>query len=468
MSDTKIMSLLLLAVAFLGCADIPDELREEAKGDGTCGSSIYNPSTSFCYDGTVYAKCDGIKYNPTTQICQGISVSNAVCGGKKYNPLEDRCLDNAVQTKCGTGGYYYNASTQFCIGSSVYNKCNGKEYDPETKFCSDNAVYSKCGGSLYNPATQFCLSKDSKVYSLCGGKEYDPSKYECRSDVVQSECGTSWYSPETQFCYGDEIYSLCGGKWYRPDTKVCQNDVILVLCGTRGFNTETQFCWEDKVYSRCGGLTYNPATAQCQSGVVQYKCGATLYNPATQFCSDGILRDYDVFVDSRDDKTYKIVVIGSQTWMAENLNYNASGRRCYDNKESNCDKCGGLYSWNTAKKVCPSGWHLPSDEEWQELVDFAGGSNAGNKLKTTSGWNFSDGWLTSSPGNGTNDYGFSAMPCRNYSYSWSENDDSHWWSSSDYYRGGGIGRYVTYGDGVYYSYGSNEENWFYGVRCVKD
>jgi len=64
-----------------------------------------------------------------------------------------------------------------------------------------------------------------------------------------------------------------------------------------------------------------------------------------------------------------------------------------------------LYSWTTSmtRDVCPAGWHLPSSAEWEELVTFAGGfSTAGRKLKAKSGW--------SNNGNGTDDYGFSALP----------------------------------------------------------
>jgi hypothetical protein len=102
-------------------------------------------------------------------------------------------------------------------------------------------------------------------------------------------------------------------------------------------------------------------------------------------------------------KTYKTVVIGTQNWMAENLNYNVSGSHCYDNLESNCNKYGRLYDWATAKTVCPAGWHLPSGTEWATLINYVGGSNiAGKKLKATSGWN--------NGGNGQNTYGFSALP----------------------------------------------------------
>ena len=107
--------------------------------------------------------------------------------------------------------------------------------------------------------------------------------------------------------------------------------------------------------------------------------------------------------DSRDGKKYKTVKIGSQIWMAENLNYRTRDSYCYEDKISNCDKYGRLYTWDAAITACPSGWHLPTHAEWETLVTAVGGeSGAGTKLKSTSGW--------LKDGNGSDSFGFSALP----------------------------------------------------------
>lgn len=81
------------------------------------------------------------------------------------------------------------------------------------------------------------------------------------------------------------------------------------------------------------------------------------------------------FTDNRDGKVYHAEKIGSQIWMIENLNYDASYSNCYENLPTNCSLYGKLYPYQTALNACPAGWHLPSISEWDTLFDFLGGSS---------------------------------------------------------------------------------------------
>jgi len=179
-----------------------------------------------------------------------------------------------------------------------------------------------------------------------------------------------------------------------------------------------------------------------------------------------------LLTDPRDNKTYKTTKIGSQVWLAENLNYNASGSKCYDNKESNCQKYGRLYNWSTATKACPSGWHLPSDAEWDILMATVGDRyTAGEFLKAKNGWNYNNDEGIS--GNGTDAYGFVALPSGlgrydgNFRY---VGDVGHWWSSSAT-EGSTYDVYVRFmlynGKSVGRSEDHKDDNLF-SVRCVKN
>jgi uncharacterized protein (TIGR02145 family) len=164
-------------------------------------------------------------------------------------------------------------------------------------------------------------------------------------------------------------------------------------------------------------------------------------------------------------KTYKTVKIGSQTWFAENLDYAVGGSVCYENSPSNCAKYGRLYNWDDAKTACPSGWHLSSNAEWITLAAFVGGEvTAGKKLKSTSGWNDN--------GNGTNQYGFSALPGGiGYSgdYFNSAGNNGYWWSATEYDASNAWGRNMCSSfESVSRGYGNDNKTYLFSVRCVQD
>jgi len=124
------------------------------------------------------------------------------------------------------------------------------------------------------------------------------------------------------------------------------------------------------------------------------------------------------FYDHRSGRLYKVIKIGEQIWLAEDLDYMPNSTSRYVERPKN------TYDWEMAMKVALVGWHLPSEEEWLELIDFAGGrANAGRKLKAKEGW-----FVGSARNcNGTDDFGFATLP-----YGRIDNrDDCSWWSSSE-------------------------------------
>ena len=219
------------------------------------------------------------------------------------------------------------------------------------------------------------------------------------------------------------------------------------------------------------------AADPCANGATAACCAANQSYPGCN--QDGTL------TDDRDGQTYAIVKIGNQAWMAENLNYNASGSVCYNNSSGNCDLYGRLYNWATVMNgassstsspsgiqgICPSGWHVPSDAEWETLVKYVDpdatedyGNHAGIKLKSVNGWKY---FSTSTVG--TDNYGFSALPGGNgYGSSfYNAGYYGFWWSATEGDAGNAWSRYMVYDDdGV--SRGSYDKAGLFSLRCLRD
>jgi uncharacterized protein (TIGR02145 family) len=173
------------------------------------------------------------------------------------------------------------------------------------------------------------------------------------------------------------------------------------------------------------------------------------------------------FTDPRDGKVYKIVKIGKQVWMAENLAYKSSRGNywAYGNDQSNVTKYGYLYDWETALSACPPGWHLPTNEEWTALIDYLGGiAIAGGKLKATGNtWN--------NPNKGaTNITGFTALPGGRFGFDRAYDyigEDGYWWSATEGNISCAWNWFMTYRLGYVSRYNS-EKGLGFSVRCLRD
>ncbi|MDA9864034.1 fibrobacter succinogenes major paralogous domain-containing protein [Flavobacteriales bacterium] len=222
-------------------------------------------------------------------------------------------------------------------------------------------------------------------------------------------------------------------------------------------------------------------------------------------CTDPLADNYDPYAEEGgpcvfgtcqsllfDSYAYTLVQIGDQCWFAENLRTTvyadgsaipevtdesnwlglSTGARCdYNNDGGNQGTYGRLYNWyavDDARGLCPSGWHVPTDGEWTDLENYITtqgfSGTEGTALKSTSGWE--------SGGNGTDDFGFSALPGGVRSSSdgnfYNAGYYGNWWSSSP--SGGDAWyRFLSYSNP-----GINRSNYFgnprsgFSVRCLRD
>lgn len=197
---------------------------------------------------------------------------------------------------------------------------------------------------------------------------------------------------------------------------------------------------------------------------------------------------YGSLTDPRDGQSYRTVTIGSQTWMAQNLNYcNTTSSTdtvgvCYGYATDSCTKYGRLYTWaevmagsasssaspSGVQGVCPTGWHVPSDSEWTTMQTFVDPTNTtdGTKLKSTSGW-LNNG---NTSGNGGDMYGFRALPggrIHGASFDGSGYNGDWWSATANSVASNDLDRGMGYG--VAYVYGSSDPiGDGVSLRCVQN
>lgn len=288
---------------------------------------------------------------------------------------------------------------------------------------SDYIELEYCNGEGYNIDKQDCLSggyivkacNDNELYSIIHAKD---TTFVCRGDSSWTEASKSEIYFEQGCDKGNENAVL----QYGYSTVVCIQDTSRTWKWVIDSEVEAS-----RLKSPSSSNDGNPASS---SSAQFHRVEGTV--------------DYDGY-------KYKTVGIGTQMWMAENLRATTGidSTWCFNDEPENCEIYGRLYTWATAmgidekyqqesalkagaisdssynQGICPKGWHIPSDDEWQILFDFVDASNgiatAGQSLcDPNSAWKGYDDYPM------TNDYGFSAVPGGKYHYAIENNDNVGW------------------------------------------
>lgn len=291
---------------------------------------------------------------------------------------------------------------------------------------------------------------------------------------------------------------------------VMTSPTVIVLNWTDNSVGETGFRVDKKInngswienYALLGEnvSTYSESGSFTSGETYQYRIYAVYNDNYSSFSETSVIVHLcgNPFDDPRDDNIYETVMIEEQCWMTKNLNYEVSDSWCYDDNPNWCDYgYGRIYRWETimngssssntvpggVQGLCPSGFHIPSDEEWKILegtvdsqygvghpewndYDFRG-FDAGKKLKSSLGWD--------NGGNGTDDYGFNALPG---GYGWNywtyngggyqyKREGSYFWTSTTSAWGDFLIRQMHYSTDEIARNAKSESFGLY-VRCLKD
>jgi uncharacterized protein (TIGR02145 family) len=248
--------------------------------------------------------------------------------------------------------------------------------------------------------------------------------------------------------------------------------------GTGSFTSNLTGLSPGTIYYVRAYATNSAGTAYGNQQTLTTNTANSIFNPNLTY---GTMSD-------NDGNTYKTIVIGTQTWMAENLkttkyrngdpiptNLSNSAWQAattgayaiYNNNAANNTTYGKLYNWYAvadSRNLCPVGWHVPSDAEWTTLENFLGGAVvAGGKLKSTSIW-------VAPNTSATNESGFSCLPggLREFNGNFYRiGSDGYWWSSDASGTTTAFYRILYYTDGYFYRDGTNKRMG-YSVRCLKD
>jgi uncharacterized protein (TIGR02145 family) len=419
--------------------------------------------------------------------------SNSSSGGSSSNGSSNAASSSSITQGSSSSVVPVSSSSLNGTSNTFTDVRDGKSYRyvkiGAQTWMAENLNYNATGSKCYNNNTANCttygrLYNWATARTACPSGWYLPSEAEWArlANFVGTNAGTKlkaksgWNSysgvPAGTDAYG--FAALPGGIGGSVgDFRDVGNIGHWWSANVTGFHMDY-----NKENPRSTAMTYN------DDMLLSVRC----VMESSSSSSSSILVTIGTFTDARDSKAYKSVKIGEQVWMAENLNYNATGSRCYDNNTANCTTYGRLYNWATAmalpsnsnpscnsnscssqinakhKGICPTGWHIPSNAEWTTLTDYVEAQKsctycAGEYLKSTDGWRDN--------GNGTDAYGFSALP-GGFGGFGDVGEGGNWWSATEYNASLAWSSYMYYLDAGVYRDGNYYKGSFFSVRCVQD
>jgi len=417
---------LILAFLFAACSNYQEEF------DNNFGALEYVDDVDYSSpsggDDPLPSSSDGDNPLPSSSDVDNPSSSSSV-------PISSGDIQSSSSVIATSSSQAVQSSSSVKVSSS--SQSSSSSVSSSSMSCSSQSSSSSakvyCSGEPYNPETQFCDEKSKVVFNYCNGIMWDPSTQYCNDKeeiVALSEChlqneSTTLYNPDSQYCdesEGSVNLSLCGDTLIRQDeycytTSKAPNKILVEKkpkCGDRLYDPLKEFCYlVSSSHVRKRTICRKNPTAEDSLNIDLRVSSLDGKGHNGQIC------------DTRDYQIYKTVFIDNETWMAQNMNYQTGNSWCYKDKPENCDKYGRLYDWNTAKSVCPEGWHLPTIGAIDSLIDHAGKFHTDNDvekgLKSTEGWN-------SPEENGDDYWHFSVIP-------------GGGWNSMFEYRGEGTAAY---------------------------
>ena len=427
-----------------------------------------------------------------------------------YDATANTDDDSCIFSGCTDSAYVeYDAAANTDDGSCatlVVNGCTdpaADNYDATANTDDDSCIFSGCTDPAYVEYDAAANADDGSCATLVVNGCTDPAyvEYDAAANTDDGSCTTLVVNGCTDPAYVeyDAAANADDGSCATLVVNGCTDPAYVEYDAAA--NTDDGSCSNllgctDPVY-----LEYD-AAANTDDG----SCVTLVVNG----CTDSVYLEYDAAANTDDGScatlidpncvdvamdghTYSVVQIGDQCWFAENLRTTVyaddsaipevtdgsawgsgyvTGARCdYENHAFNVTSYGRLYNLYAvydARGLCPSGWHVPTDGEWTDLEDFITSQGfsgtEGTALKATAGW-------YGYSGNGTDDFGFSALPGGYRSHTGNffdeAGDDGFWWSSSPVGPSGAWSRKLSYTNPVvyrdYYTPRSGRS-----VRCLRD